>query len=330
MRRRDFITLLGGAVATWPFVAQAQQGERVRRIGILTGGPNDALFRSELTAFQKALQHLGWIEGRNVEFNIRSGDNNAERITTEAKELVRFKPDVILVGPSHALLPLRNETSTTPIVFVRVSDPVGQGIVKSLARPSGNITGFSNLEFSLVGKWLQTLKEIAPGIKRVAMIIHTANAVSANWYREFETLAPQFAVEPIAAPINDISDIKRIIETLSRAKDAGLIFPGDTFIESPPNRELILNLVAANPIPAIYGRRNFVENGGLIYYGIDQMEQYRLAATYVDRILKGESPADLPVQQPSKYSLMINLKAAKALGLTISLLLQQLADELIE
>jgi putative ABC transport system substrate-binding protein len=162
------------------------------------------------------------------------------------------------------------------------------------------------------------------------MIIHTANAVSANWFREFETLAPQFAVEPIPAPINDTSDIKRIFETLARAKDAGLIFPGDTFIESPPNRELILNLVAANPIPAIYGLRNFVENGGLIYYGIDQTEQYRLAATYVDRILKGESPADLPVQQPSKYSLMINLKAAKALGLTVPLLLQQLADEMIE
>jgi putative ABC transport system substrate-binding protein len=151
MKRREFITLIGGAAATWPLAARAQQDERVRRIGILTGGPNDALFRSELTAFQKALQHLGWIEGRNVEFNIRSGDNDAERVTTEAKELVRFKPDVILVGPSHALLPLRNETSTIPIVFVRVSDPVGQGIVKSLAQPSGNITGFSNLEFSLVG-----------------------------------------------------------------------------------------------------------------------------------------------------------------------------------
>ena len=329
LKRREFIAGLGGAAA-WPVVARGQQADRVRRIGILTGGPNDAIFRFELTVFQKALQHLGWIEGRNVEFNVRSGDNNAERIATEARELVRFKPDVILVGPSNALLPLRNETSTIPIVFVRVSDPVGQGIVKSLARPSGNITGFSNMEFSLLGKWLQTLKEIAPSVKRVAMIIYTSNAVSANWYRELETLAPRFAVEPIAAPINGTSDIKRIIETLSPAKDAGLIFPGDTFIESPPNRELILNLVAANPIPAIYGRRNFVENGGLIYYGIDQTEQYRLAASYVDRILKGESPADLPVQQPSKYSLMINLKAAKALGLTISREFLLLADELIE
>lgn len=330
MRRREFVSLLGGAVAAWPLAARGQQGERVRRIGVLTGGSNDAGFRSDLTAFQKALQHLGWIEGRNVEFNIRSGDNNVQRVTTEAKELVRFKPDVIVVGPSNALLPLRNETSTIPIVFVRVSDPVGQGIVKSLARPSGNITGFSNLEFSLVGKWLQTLKEIAPDVKQVAMLIHTSNAVSANWYRQFETLAPTFAVEPIAASINDTSDIKRIIETLARAKDGGLIFPGDTFSDSPPVRELILNLVAANPMPAIYARRDFVVNGGLICYGIDQTEQYRLAATYVDRILKGESPADLPVQQPSKYFLMINLKAAKALGLTIPLLLQQLADEVIE
>jgi len=329
MKRREFIMLVGGVVAM-PFAARAQQGERVRRIGVLTGGSNDTSFRSDLTAFQKALQHLGWIEGRNVEFNVRSGDNNAQRVTTEAKELVRFKPDVILVGPSNALLPLRKETSTIPIVFVRVSDPVGQGIVTSLARPSGNITGFSNLEFSLVGKWLQTLKEIAPGVKRVAMIIHTSNAVSANWYRQFETLAPTFEVEPIAAPVNDASDIKRVIETLGRAKDAGLIFPGETFTDSPPIRELILNLLAANPMPALYGRRDFVVNGGLICYGIDQTEQYRLAATYVDRILKGESPADLPVQQPSKYFLIINLKAAKALGLTIPLQLQQLADEVME
>jgi putative ABC transport system substrate-binding protein len=275
MKRREFITLLGGAAAAWPLSTRAQQTERVRRIGILTGGPNDASFRSDLAVFQKALQDLGWIEGRNVEFNIRSGDNNEQRVTTEAGELVRFKPDVILVGPSHALLRLRNETSTIPIVFVGVSDPVGQGIVRSLARPSGNVTGFSNLEFSLVGKWLQMLKEIAPGVKRVAMIIHTSNAVSANWYRQFETLAPTFAVEPIAAPINDTSDIKRIIETLARAKDGGLIFPGDTFTDSPPIRELILNLVAANPVPAVYGRRAFVENGGLICYGIDQTEQYR-------------------------------------------------------
>ena len=330
MRRREFLGVIAGAATEWPFIACAQQGERVRRIGVLTGGPNDGSFRSDLTAFQKALQHLGWIEGRNVEFNVRSGDNNAQRVRTEAKELVRFKPDVILVGPSNALLPLRKETSTIPIVFVRVSDPVGQGIVTSLARPSGNITGFSNLEFSLVGKWLQTLKEIAPNVKRVAMIIHTSNAVSANWFRQFETLAPTFAVEPIAAPINDTSDIERVIETLARAKNGGLIFPGETFTDSPPVRRLILDLVAANPMPAIYARRDFVLNGGLICYGIDQTEQYRLAASYVDRILKGESPADLPVQQPSKYFLMINLKAAKTLGLSIPLLLQQLAEEVIE
>jgi putative ABC transport system substrate-binding protein len=225
---------------------------------------------------------------------------------------------------------LRKEISTIPLVFVRVSDPVGQGIVASLSRPSGNITGFSNLEFSLVGKWLQTLKEIAPGVKRVAMIIHTSNAVSANWYRQFEALAPSFALQPVVAPINDASDIKRVIETLAQTMDGGLIFPGDTFTDSPAVRELILNLITTNAIPAIYGRRDFVVNGGLICYGIDQTEQYRLAASYVDRILKGESPADLPVQQPSKYFLIINLKAAKALGLTIPLLLQQLADEVIE
>jgi len=330
MQRREALGVICGIATAWPFIANAQQGERVRRIGVLTGGPNDETFRFDLAAFQRALQHLGWIEGRNVEFNVRSGDNNSQRVAIEAKEIVRFKPDVILVGPSNALLPLRNETSTIPLVFVRVSDPVGQGIITSLSRPSGNITGFSNLEFSLVGKWLQTLKEIAPGVKRVAMIIHASNAVSANWYRQFETLAPTFAIDPIAAPINDPSDIKRIIETLGQAKDGGLIFPGDAFTDSRPVRELILNLIATNPMPAVFGRRDFVTNGGLICYGIDQTEQYRLAASYVDRILKGESPADLPVQQPSKYFLIINLKAAKALGLTIPLRLQQLADEMIE
>jgi putative ABC transport system substrate-binding protein len=321
--------MLGSAAMT-SVAARAQQNERVRRIGVLTGGPNDPSFRSDLAAFQKSLQHLGWIEGRNVEFNVRSGDNDAQRVAIEAKELVRFKPDVILVGPSNALLPLRKETSTIPLVFVRVSDPVGQGVVASLSRPSGNITGFSNLEFSLVGKWLQTLKEIAPGTKRVAMIIHTSNAVSANWYRQFETLAPTFGIEPIAAPIKDASDIKRIIETLALAKDGGLIFPGETFSDSPAIRELILDLIAANPMPAVFARRDFAMNGGLICYGIDQTEQYRLAASYVDRILKGESPADLPVQQPSKYFLIVNLKAAKRLGLTVPLRLQQLADETLE
>jgi putative ABC transport system substrate-binding protein len=330
MRRREFITLLGGAAGAWPIAVQGQLGERLRRVGVLTGGPNDAAFRSDLTAFQKGLEHLGWIEGRNVEFNVRSGDNDVKRIAVEAKELVRFKPDVILVGPSNALLPLRNETTTIPLVFVRVSDPVGQGIVRSLSHPSGNITGLSNLEFSLVGKWLQTLKEIVPNVKRVAMIVHTSNAVSPNWYRQFEILAPTFAIEPIAAPIKDTSDIRPIIEKLAQAKDGGLIFPGETFTESPPIRDLILNLIAANPMPAIFASRAFCMNGGLICYGIDQTEQYRLAASYVDRILKGEVPADLPVQQPSKYFLIINLKAAKALDLTFPLQLQQLADEVIE
>ena len=330
MKRREFIALLGGAGVAWPVVTWGQQPEQVRRIGVLTGGPNDVSFRSDFSVFQKALQHLGWIEGRNIEFNIRSGDNNSQRVMTEAKELVRFKPDVILVGPSNALHPLRNETSTIPIVFVRVSDPVGQGVVSTLARPSGNITGFSNMEFSLVGKWLQTLKEIAPNVKRVAMMIYTSNAVSANWFRNFENLAPTLAIEPIVAPVNDRSDIKRIIEAVADAKDGGLILPGETFTDSPSVRDLILNLVASNRLPALYARRDFVMNGGLICYGIDQTEQYRLAASYVDRILRGEAPSDLPVQQPSKYFLMINLKSAKALGITIPLLLQQLADEVIE
>jgi putative tryptophan/tyrosine transport system substrate-binding protein len=329
VRRRVFLALIA-SVTTWPRSLLAQQRERMRRVGILTGGPNDTIFRSDLAVFQKALHHLGWVEGRNIEFNIRSGDNDALRVATEAKELIRFNPDVMLVGPSNALLPLRSQTSTIPIVFVRVSDPVGQGIVSSLARPSGNITGFSNMEFSLVGKWLQTLKEISPRIRRAAMMIHTSNSVSSYWFKTFESVAPKFAIEPIAAPIAGRTDIQTIFETIARAKDGAIIVPGDTFTESSENRELIIKSAATHEVPAIYARQDFVPHGGLICYGIDQREQYRLAAAYVDRILNGELAGDLPIQQPSKYFLTINLKSAKALGLSIPLILQQLADEVIE
>jgi putative ABC transport system substrate-binding protein len=329
MRRRAFITLLGGAAA-WPLAARAQQSERMRRVGVLSGGPNDAIFRARLTAFEQALQQMGWVEGRNVEFNVRWGGNDAERIVAESRELVRGRPDVILVGPTNALIPLRKETDKIPIVFVQVSDPVGQGIVESLARPSGNLTGFSNLEFSLVGKWLQTLKEIAPAVTRVALLIQTSNAVSASWYRQFDALAPSFAVEPIAATYSGRAEIEPLIEALGRGPKGALICPGDSFTDSPPIRSHIIRLTAFHRVPALHSQREFVTNGGLMSYGVDQIEQFRLAATYVDRILKGEPPANLPIQQPTKFNLAINLKTAKALGLDVPPTLLASADEVIE
>ena len=330
MRRRDFIKVVAGSTITWPFAARAQHPERIRRIGVLFGGPNDANFQSKFAVFQQMLQQLGWVDGRNIEFNIRWGGNDAERIVTEARELVRARPDVILVGPTNALVPLKKETNNIPIVFVQVSDPLGQGIVESLARPTGNITVFSNSEFSLIGKYLQILREIAPSTTRVAVMIHTGNAVSANWFRMFNTVAPSFAIEPITAPVRDRSDVERTIESLAREPNSGLILPNDTFVENPTVRKFIVGLTALHRLPALYPNPEFVRDGGLMSYGIDQLDQYRGAASYVNRILKGETPADLPVQQPAKFELVINLKTARALGLTVPMSLQASADEVID
>jgi putative ABC transport system substrate-binding protein len=330
MRRREFIAAIGSAAVGWPLAVRAQQPERIRRIGVLFGGSNDANFRSKFAVFEQMLQQLGWIDGRNIEFNIRWGGNDAERIMTEARELVRARPDVILVGPTNALVPLKKETDIIPIVFVQVSDPLGQGIVESLARPTGNVTGFSNLEFSLIGKYLQILKEIAPGTTRIGVMIHTSNAVSANWFRMFNSVAPSFAIEPITAPVRDRADIERTIESLARGPDGGLILPSDTFVENPSVRKFIVGLTALHRLPALYPNPEFVRDGGLVSYGIDQLDQYRGAASYVNRILKGETPADLPVQQPAKFALVINLKTARSLGLTVPMSLQASADEVIE
>jgi putative ABC transport system substrate-binding protein len=330
MKRREFITLLGGAAVAWPLAAHAQQPERIRRIGVLFGGPNDAEFRSKLAAFQQTLQQLGWVEGRNIEFVTRWGSNDAERVLQETRELVRIRPDVILVGPTNALVPLKKETDSIPIVFVQVSDPLGRGIVESLARPTENVTGFSSLEFSLIGKYLQILKEIAPSTTRIGVMIHISNAVSADWFRMFNTVAPSFAIEPITAPVRDRADIERTIESLARGPNGGLILPGDSYVESPDVRKFIVGLAALHRLPALYTHPGFARDGGLMSYGIVQIDQYRGAASYVNRILKGETPADLPVQQPTKFELIINLRTAKALGLTVPLTLQASADELIE
>ena len=329
MRRREFISLLGGAAAAWPLTAWAQQSERVRLVGALMGSADNAEMRSRITAFLHAFQELGWIEGRNVHIDLRWGDS-PERIAAQARELVQLQPDVIFVGPTNALIPLQKETRTIPIVFVSVSDPLGQGFVQSVARPTGNITGFSNLEFSLIGKWLQIVKEAVPGVKQVAFMISTVNASSPKWYQTFNAIAPTAGIEPIAAPIRHRADIEDAVKSLARVPNRALIVAGDTLVEGPPIRRLIVDLTAAHRLPALYGVLTFAGEGALIVYGIDQIDPYRRAAGYVDRILKGEKPGDLPVQQPTKFRFVINLKTAKMLGLELSSTLVATADEVIE
>jgi putative ABC transport system substrate-binding protein len=313
----------------WPRHPHAQE-QRTRRIGVLNGGPDDDVLRAKLGVFRQTLQQAGWTEGGNLELNIRWGSNNAERVVSEARELVRAKPDIILAGPTNAVVPLLRETGNIPVVFVQVSDPVGQRIVQSLARPGGNITGFSNLEFTLVGKWLQTLKEVAPAVARIAMMIHTSNAVSAQLYWQFAAAAPSLGIEAIAAPYTERDDISRITEALAAGRHGALLVPGDSFTDSPPVRAHIIELASRLKLPALHSQREFVASGGLMSYGPDHLDQYRLAATYVDRILKGESPSDLPVQQPTKFNLAVNLKTAKSLGLEIPPKLLFTADEVIE
>jgi ABC-type uncharacterized transport system substrate-binding protein len=327
--RRRFMALLGGAAA-WPFATRAQQRERIRKIGVLMAGADEGIYLSRLAAFRRTLQELGWAEGSSLQFDLRWGGSDMARIAALAEELVQSRPDVLLVGPTVALLPLQKATQTIPIVFVQVSDPLGRGIVTSLARPTGNVTGFSNLELSLAGKWLQLMKEIAPDVRRVSVMISIANVVSPDWYRAFEQAAPSFGIELSAAPIHERADIIRIVETAARGPHGGLIVPGDSAVETPFARGAILALASTYRLPVVFGQREFVKDGGLLAYGIDQIDPFRRAAGYVDRILKGEKPADLPIQQPTKFELAINLNTAKALGLTVPPTLLALADEIIE
>ena len=329
MRRRQFIVGLGG-VATMPFAARAQQPERIRRVGVLIGASNQSVFSSRIAEFKRVLQQSGWIEDGNIRIDVRWGGSDPEALARYAHELVKANPDVVVAGPTNALTYLRKEARNIPIVFVQVSDPVGRGIVESLARPSGNITGFSNLEFSLVGKYLQILKDVAPNAARVGLMIHVSNAVSDGWFKMFEKLAPSFSIEPVAAPIRDRSEIERALVSLAGQPNGGLIVPGDTYVESEGVRKLIVDLSASHRLPTLFTRIEFVRDGGLMSYGIDQIEQWRGAASYVDRILKGEATSDLPVQQPTKFEFVINLKVAKSLGLIVPLSLQASADEVIE
>jgi len=328
MKRRDFITLLGGA-ATWPFAARAQQGERVRRIGVINPfAANDLEGQARIAAFLQGLQELGWSVGRNVRIDIRWTTANTAEIRRHATELVALAPDVILSIGTPSVAALLQATRTITIVFTVVGDPVGAGFVESLSRPGGNATGFMTFEYSLSGKWLELLKEIAPATTRAAVLRDPAITAGIGQFAAIQTAAPSLGVELTPVNVRDATEIERAIAAFSRYPNGGLLVTGSPLIAV--QRDLIITLAARHKLPAVYANRFFVNDGGLICYGPDLVDQHRRAAGYVDRILKGEKSADLPVQTPTKYELVINLKTAKALGLDIPATVLARADEVIE
>jgi len=329
MKRRQFITLLGGAAAAWPLAGQAQQGERVRRIGVLLPATaDDPEWQARVGAFLQALALLGWTIGRNVRIDTRWATTNDGEIRRHAAELAALAPDVILAGGTTPAGPLLQATRTVPIVFTLGVDPVGAGFVDSLARPGGNATGFMSYEFSMGGKWLELLKQIAPGVTRVAVLRDATLAAAMSLFAAMQAVAPSLGVEVIPVNMRNAGEIEQSVETFARSPNGGLIPVGSAAVVR--HRELILTLAARHKLPAVYWERFFVAAGGLMSYGPDLVEQFRQAAGYVDRILKGEKPADLPVQAPTKFQLVINLTTAKALGLEIPPMLLARADEVIE
>jgi putative tryptophan/tyrosine transport system substrate-binding protein len=328
MRRREFIKLLGGAAATWPLAARAQQSERLRRIGILQGlAANDPLAQANNAAFLQALQQLGWVDGRNVRVDIRWGGGNAADTLKYAAELVALAPDVILT-PNQTVGRLLQVTHTVPIVFVIVPDPVGSGFVDSLSRPGGNATGFMMFEYSLCGKWLELLKEIAPGTTRAAVLWDPTIPSGIGQFAIIQSVAASVGIEVRPINVGDAAEIERALSAFAQVANGGLIVTSNALSEI--HRDLIISLAARYRLPAVYNQRYWVGGGGLISYGPSFVEQFRRAADYVDRILKGEKPADLPVQAPTRYELVVNLKTAKALGLTIPQTVLARADEVIE
>ncbi|MGA8823323.1 MAG: ABC transporter substrate-binding protein [Pseudolabrys sp.] len=329
MQRREFIALLGGAAAgAWPFAANAQQPERVRRIGvILPAAASDLEFQTWVGAFLQALAQLGWTIGHNVRIDTRWATANPAEIRKQAAELVALAPDVILASGTSTVGPLLQVTRTVPIVFPTVVDPVGAGFVDSLARPGGNATGFLLFEYSLGGKWLELLKQIAPGVTRVAVFRDAATS-GLGQFGAIQAVAPSLKLEVSPVNLRDAGEIERAIATFARSPNGGLILTGSGL--SIFHHNLIIALAARHKLPAVYYERFFVVGGGLISYGPDRIDQFRRAAGYVDRILKGEKPADMPVQAPTKFQMVINLKTAKALGLTVPPTLLASADEVIE
>jgi putative tryptophan/tyrosine transport system substrate-binding protein len=328
MKRREFITLLGSAAA-WPLAARAQQPERMRRIGVLMStAADDPEGQARIAAFHQGLQQLGWTIGQNVRIDSRWPSGDSERFRRYAAELAAPSPDVILATGSAAAGPLLQATRTVPIVFVIVPDPVGAGFVNSLARPGGNATGFIQFEYSLSGKWLELLKQIAPGVTRAAILRDPAISGGVGQFAAIQSVAPSLGVEVSPVNVRDTNEIEQAIADFARSPNGGLIVTGSAL--TVVHRHLIIALAVKHQLPAVYFQRTLVADGGLISYGADLLDQYRRAASYVDRILKGEKPADLPVQMPTKYELVINLKTAKALGLQVPPTLLARADEVIE
>ena len=329
MRRREFISLIGGVAATWPLAARAQQAERMRRIGVLhSGAADDPHIQARNTAFLQALQQLGWTEGRNIRLDIRWAAADAERIRKYVAELVAFAPDVILATGSSTVGPLLQATRSIPIVFTLVPDPIGAGFVDNLGRPGGNATGFMLFEYGIGGKFLELLKQIAPGVSRAAVLRDPGITAGIGQFAAVQTAAPSLGIEIMPVNMRDTSEIENGITTFARSANGGLVVTGSPL--AVLHRNLIITLAARHKLPAVYFEREFAVDGGLISYGPNFIDQFRVAAGYVDRILKGEKPAELPVQAPTKYELVINLKTAKALGLTVPPSLLARADEVIE
>ena len=329
MRRREFITLLGGTAATWPLAARAQQPDRVRRIGIiLPAAADDAEYQAWVGAFLQALGQLGWTIGRNVRIDTHWATANAAEIRRHAAELAALAPDVILAFGTSTVGPVLQATRTVPVVFPVAGDPVGAGFVDSLARPGGNATGFLAFEYGISGKWLELLKEIAPGVTRAAVLRDATTPTGSAMFGAIQAVAPSLRVEVNPVNIRDAGEIECNVATFARPSNGGLIVTPSKLAED--HRDLIVTQAARHKLPAVYNERHFVAAGGLICYGPDFVDQFRRAAGYVDRILKGEKPADLPVQAPTKYELVINLKTAKALGLAVPQALLASANEVIE
>jgi putative ABC transport system substrate-binding protein len=330
IRRREFVTLLGGAAAAWPLAARAQPADRVRRVGVLQPlAANDPEALPRVSAFRRRLQELGWTDGHNVRIDYRWAPGDTARMRAQAAELVSLKPDAIVGVSTPVVAALRAETRTIPILFVQVVDPIAAGFVTSLARPGGNLTGITNFEFTMGGKWLETLKEISPQLVRVAVLYNPKTAPYAgSLLRSVAAAASSFAMEPTDTPVQDASETERAIDQFAQKSNSGLLVLPDA--STLFHRDLIIARAAQNRLPAVYPFRYFAVNGGLVSYGIDAADTYRQVAYYVDRILRGTKPEELPVQAPIKFELVINLKTAKTLGLEVPPMLLARADEVIE
>ena len=330
MRRREFVTLLGGAAVAWPLSARAQQPDRIRRVGVLMGlAEDDPDSKTRLGAFRQGLEKLGWSEGRNIHLDVRFAlPANEQQVQMLVKELLALSPDVIVAQSTAPTAAFRRESRNVPIVFIAVGDPIGAGFIANLARPGGNLTGLTLYDGSVTGKWLEMLKEIDPRVTRAAFIINPKTSSFPLLARETETMAQSLAIELTLSTIENAGDIGRVIESFASLPNGGLVFPPDATTSA--HRDLVVALAARYRLPAVYAWRYFVTAGGLMSYGIEFVDQFRQAASYVDRILRGSSPAELPVQAPTKYQTVLNLKTAMALGLTVPPGLLVAADEVIE